>query len=465
MTQAAAIPAAPASAARTLWLREARATIALAIPIALTLLAEAALVTTDAAFLGRLGETALAAAALAFMPYYAAYIAGMGVVTATAGLIAQALGARKPRTARRVVRQGLWISLLLGFPMAAAMLAAEPLLLALEQPAMAAAGAAHYLCGLAWALPFSFAFAVLRNFAAALDRPRLALWIILAALPANALLDYALIFGHFGLPRLEMLGAGIATAIVEAVMCIAMAIAAMRVQPLSRFRVLGRFWRPDWAIFRRIFAIGLPIAGILVMEFGLFAGAVVMLGWMGPTAIAAHHIALHYASITFRLAWGLAQAATVRVGHAFGRGDADGVRRAGWTALALGVTVMSLLGLGMWIWADTLPALFADAEDAANAELMALAATLLTIAAAFQMMDGGQAIGAGVLRGLNDTALPMVYGCAGYWLLGIPGSYLLGFHTGLGAAGVWWGLALGLGFVATVHAMRFRWLTRRGIAA
>ena len=445
------------------WRREFRATAGLAWPLVLTFLSETAISAVDTAIIGRLGQAGLASATLALTAYFTCFVLSAGVCIATSPLAAQAHGARRPRGVRRVIRQGLWVAALITIPLSFFVLTRfEPIFLALGQPADAVTGAGEYLDFYGWTLPFAVGFLVLRNFAAVLERPRLGLWVILVGVPLNGLLDYGLVLGHFGLPRLELAGAGIASLLVHSAMFASMLVIAVRVRPLRRYRILGRFWRTDWTVFLRILRVGLPIAGILAMEFGLIVGALVMLGWIGPTALAAHQIALVLSSVTFKVPLGISQAATVRVGLAAGRGDRAGVARAGWTALGLGVGFMALASVVMWTVPELLVAVFLDVDDPANAAVFALAVTLVMVAAVFQIGDGAQAIGAGVLRGLSDTTVPMLWAGFGYWVLGLASAYGLAFIFGYGASGIWMGMAVGLIVVAVFHVVRFRALLRRG---
>ena len=444
------------------WRAEGRATAALAWPLVMAFLSETGIAIIDVIFIGRLGAGSLAAASLGTTAFFVMFIVALGVVLATAPLAAQAMGARKPRQVRRVIRQGLWIAILLSFPSSLALMSAEPVLLLLGQPAEASREAQIYLNYLAWALPGGISFIVLRNFAAVLNRPKLGLWVILAAIPLNAALDYGLIFGAFGLPRMEIAGAGLASLVAHVFMFGVMLWIALTVRPLSRYQILSRFWRPDWVIFSRIFKVGLPISGILGLEFGMIGGSLIMIGWIGTNALAAHQIALMLATVTFKVPLGISQAATVRVGHAAGRGDVPGVARAGWTAMAIGVIFMTAASFVMWIWPEALVSIFLDADDPANTPVVALAASLILVAAVFQVGDGAQTIGSGVLRGLSDTTIPMTFAGFGYWVLGLSAGYVLGFKAELGAIGVWIGMAVGLIAVAVFHAARFRYLVRKG---
>ncbi len=319
-------PHAPAQSAS--WRQETAETVSLAAPIALTQLGQIAMMTTDLALLGRLGERVVAASALAHTVLFAAFVLGMGVVSAVAPLAAQAFGSRNPRLVRRALRVGLWAAVFLGVPLSLVQLYGREILIALGQTEDAAALAARYLQGLAWSLVPGWWFIALRSFMSAVNRPQPALWIMLAAIPVNAGLAYALIYGAFGFPELDLLGAGLATTIVNIGMCAACIWVAYACHPFRKYHVLGNFWRADWPLLWQLLAIGAPISGTFLLEYGLFATAALMMGWIGTTELAAHQIALTVASILFMVPFGISMAATVRVGQAVGRRDARATRRA-----------------------------------------------------------------------------------------------------------------------------------------
>jgi len=464
MTLAQTIPAAgpQAPAGAGLWRAELVETIKLAAPMAATQLGQIAMMTTDLALLGRLGDHVVAAAALGHTVLFAAFTLGMGLVSAVAPLASQAFGARRPRFVRRSVRVGLWAAVLAGVPLTLVQLWGEDILRWLGQPAQAAELAGRFLMGLAWCLIPAWAFMALRNFMSAVNRPEPALWITLAAIPFNALLAYALIYGAFGLPRLDVLGAGLATTIVNIGMCAAAIWIAYTRPPFKKYRVLGRFWRPDWPLFRRLLVVGLPISGAFVLEYGLFAAAALLMGRIGTSAIAAHQIALQTAAILYMVPFGISLAATVRVGQAVGRGDADATRRAGLAALGLAVGFMVVMTLVVALTRQGIPHLFLGAAAPEAGETVALAATLLVLGATFFITDGAQSVLAGALRGLNDTAVPLGIAAFSFWVIGFASSYALGFPFELGAIGVWIGLSLGTGVFALLLLWRFHGLTRAG---
>ena len=444
------------------WRVEFSRTFRLAVPIVATQLAWIAMMTTDMAMIGRLGAEALAGASLSLMTFFLAWVFCFGVVMATAALGAQAFGARQPRVVRRVVRQGLWVAIALTAPMVALATFTPDVLALLGQPAETLPHAEAYMATLKWSLPPSIAFAVVRNFVSALGRPVPALWVMLAGVPLNAALDYGLIFGNLGLPRLELIGAGIATTVVNTLMFGALLAIATRRAPFARYAILGRFWRADWVQFRAIFRIGLPIAGTTLLEAGFFIGSVFIIGSFGSVAIAATTIAMQLPHITFMVPMGLAQAATVRVGHAVGRRDARGAYRAGWAALAIALGFMSVMTLVVLVLPAAFASIFLDDARPDSEPVLALAVSYLFFAAFFQAGDGIQAVAAGALRGFNDTAVPMLIAGVCYWGIGLGGGIALAFGAGMEGDGLWAGFVLGLTSAAIVLTHRFRRLGARG---
>src|ERR1700730_12025741 len=307
-TIAAATPATPPE--RAVWRAEIIETIKLAWPIALTQLGQIAMMTNDLALIGRLGDGAVAAVGLAHLILFIGFVLGMGPVSAVAPLAAQAFGARNPRMVRRSLRVGLWAAVILGIPVNLVQASGEGILIAAGQTPDAAALAARYLASLAWSMIPAWCFIALRNFIGAVNRPEPAMWVTLVAIPVNGLLAYALIYGAFGLPRLDLLGAGLATTIVNIAMCVAAIWVCYARRPFRKYRVLGRFWRPDWLLTRQLIVVGAPMSGSFLLEYGVFAAAAQLMGWIGTAALAAHQIALQIAAVMFMVPFGIAMAAT-----------------------------------------------------------------------------------------------------------------------------------------------------------
>jgi MATE family multidrug resistance protein len=445
------------------WADEVRASFRLAWPLIIAQLAQNLLFTTDVVLMGWLGPKYLAAGTLAgafLMPFF---LTGIAVVGAVAPLVAQARGGRRIKDVRRIVRQGIWVSILLATLL-------QPIVLNIglvygflgQDPEITALAQSYVFFG-SWVLYPGLAMMALRSLLAAYDDTRSILVITVIGVIVNGLVAYTLIFGHFGLPRLELKGAAIATGTVNLVMFLAMLGYALRHRRFRRFHLLVRFWQPDWEKFRAIFAVGLPIGLTVLAETGLFSVAALLMGRLGTDEVAAHAVALQLAATAFMVPLGLGQAATVRVGLAYGRGDREGVRKAGWTALAMGTGFMTLTCLTFLLLPYTLVAVFLDSSDPANTTALTLAATYLAIAGIFQLADGAQVVAAHALRGLSDTKVPMLLALVGYWLVGLPTAYALGFLLDWRGTGIWLGLAAGLAFVAVVLVARFALRERLGL--
>jgi multidrug resistance protein, MATE family len=451
---------APSQATRRAWREEARATLALAWPLILTNVAQSLIHATDVVLLGWAGPNLLAAGTLGVNLYLAFLIFGMGLVTAAAPMIARELGERSHsvRDVRRTVRQAMWAAVAVAVPVWIILWNSKAILIALGQDPGLAEGAQSFVRALQWGLlPYLF-YLILRSFVSALEKPLWSLIVGLVAVAWNAFINYGLIFGKFGLPALGLLGAGIGSASANLFMFLGMALVVTRHPRFRRYRLFGRFWRADWERFRQVWRLGLPIAVTLALEITIFNAAVFLMGLIGAESIAAHAIAIQVAALSFMVPLGLAQAVTVRVGLAFGRRDRAGIARAGWTALALGVGFMSLTALIMLTMPGQLVAIFLDPADPVNGPVISLALSFLLVAAFFQIFDGAQVVGAGMLRGLHDTKVPMVYAALGYWVIGLAVALGLGFGLGWEGLGIWIGLATGLGVVAVL--MIARWMRR-----
>ena len=435
-------------------------TIKLAAPMAATQLGQIAMMTTDLAFIGRLGDAAVAAAALAGTVYFVAFTFGMGLMSAVAPLAAQAFGASDPRMVRRSLRSGLWVGLLVALPIMILPLRGEQILQALGQAEEPSHLAQQYLFGLVWGVAPALWFIAIRGFMGAVNRPEPILWITLAAIPVNALLVYLLLYGEFGLPRLGLFGAGLATATVNGGTFLAGLWFATQREPFKRYHILARLWRIDWDLMRQIVVLGAPISISLLLEYGLFSSAALLMGMISTAALAAHQIALQITAILFMVPYGISMAATVRVGHAVGRFDTGGVNRAGLVALLLGILLAAVFTLLVIQSRFAIGRFFFGSADGADAAV-ALTANLLLIGATFFIGDGIQSIASGALRGMNDTKIPLLFAAIGYWLIGFTTACALGFWTGLGATGVWIGLSCGTAVYATLLVLRFRLLARR----
>jgi MATE family multidrug resistance protein len=263
------------------------------------------------------------------------------------------------------------------------------------------------------------------------------------------------------LPRLELFGAGLATTSVNFGTFLAGLWFVTRRKPFRDYDVLTRLWRIDWSLMRQIVVIGAPISIAFLLEYGLFSSAGLLMGLISTTALAAHQIALQIAVILFMVPFGIGMAATIRVGHAVGRNDAAGIRRAGYVAIALGAALSAILTLAVILTRVAIVRLFLGEATANVDDTVGLAATLLAVGATFFVTDGIQGTAVGALRGLNDTRVPLLFAAISYWLIGFSAAYALAFFTPLGAIGVWIGLSIGTAVHATLLVLRFRRLANR----
>jgi len=265
-------------------------------------------------------------------------------------------------------------------------------------------------------------------------------------------------YGEFGLPKLGIFGTGLARSIVNFGTFAAGLWFATRRQPFVDYRVLTRFWRIDWSLTRQLVVIGAPISVAFLLEYGMFSAAALLMGWLSTDALAAHQIALQVVAILFMVPFGISMAATVRVGHAVGRGDPAGVRRAGVIAMLIGIAFAVVCTVVVTLLRFGIARLFMG-ESFTNADAtIALAAELLLVGATYFITDALQTIAAGALRGLNDTRVPLLFAAISYWLVGFCTAYVLAFHTSLGPPGVWIGLSVGTMVYAALLVIRFRLL-------
>lgn len=462
-TTLAGTPAGPAAVAPLTWGQELRATFTLAWPLVIAQLAQNALFTTDVIMMGWLGPRYLAAGALAsafLMPFL---LFGIGIVGAVAPLVAQARGARQIKVVRRVVRQGFWAAFVLAALLIPFLLQVRSIFNLLGQNPGTTVLVEQYIQIAVWSVVPQLLIIVLRSLLSAFDATRIILLVTVAGVIVNACVNYLLMFGNFGFPRLELRGAAIATVATNLAMFGLLLAYVLRDRRFRRFYILIRFCKPDWSRFREIFRIGTPIGLTILAEVALFTGAAFLMGWLGTDEVAAHAVALQCASTAFMVPLGLGMAATVRVGVAYGRQDPDGIGKAGWVGFVLGTGFMAFTALLFITAGPAIVGLFLDRNDPGNANALYLAGTYLVVAGIFQLVDGAQVTAAHALRGLSDTAVPMVVAIFGYWAVGMPVAYVLGFVAGWRGVGIWTGLAVGLACVAVILVTRFAMRERLGL--
>ncbi len=442
------------------WRSEFAATLRLAVPLALAGVLQMATHAIDVIFVARLGTQELAAASLSFALYGTVAWALTGLTGAAAALIAAELGRRRHavREVRRSLRMALWLAALCAVLGMAICSTGEPLMLATGQDAHISARAGDFLAILMWSMPGLIGANVLRSFVSALGRPIFATVITGLGVIVNAIGNYAFVFGNLGAPALGLEGSALSSVITSLIVFAAYVVAIEHNRVLRRYRIWGRWWRPEWVRLADLLRIGTPVAVTIVAEAGFFSGAAFLMGRIGPDELAAHVLALNLASFAFQIPHAIGQAATIRVGYHFGGENVPAIRMAGWAAIISGTAFMTTTAAAMLFAPHLLLSIYVDIDAPANAVLVGFAVHYMVIAAAFQMFDGLQAVSMGALRGLQDTRIPMAYAIFGYWVPGLACCLWLGFWTPLEGTGVWIGLAVGLVVVAGL--MLWRWSQR-----
>ena len=447
------------------WGAHFKATFFLGVPLIGAQLAQLGIHTTDVVILGRLGAAHLAAIVLASQFFFTVFILGSGFANAVMPMVAQAYGRGDTVSVRRSVRMGMWVVLLYSALMIPLFYNAENLLLYAGQKPEVAALAGSYLEIAQWGIGPALLFMTLRGLVSAHGRAGIVLYVTIIILTINAFFAYALVLGHFGFPRLGIEGAAIVSVGVN-VLSFVLLTAYIQLRPeLRRYELFVRFWRPDWPAFREVVHLGLPIGFTMLAEVTLFTGASLLMGNIGTLELAAHGIALQLASIAFMIPLGLAQAGTVRVGVAHGRGDHLGIVRASWAVLVVAAIIAVAGGLLFALIPTTLASVFLDKAGKDSAAVLAIAGPFVVIAGIFQLVDGLQAIAAGLLRGLKDTRMPMILALISYWPIGFLCAWFFAFPAGFGGIGIWFGFVGGLGAAAVLLNWRFYKLLKQRSAA
>jgi MATE family multidrug resistance protein len=446
------------------WIDESRALLKLSMPLIAMQLAQIGSLTADIIMVGELGKEAIAATGIGAVMFYFAWLAGYGPVMAISPITAQILGGHPNDRARvrAAVRMGLYAVAMISLPLMLFLtFAAEPMLHRLGQDPKIVAMAEPWIHAIAFGLPFTLAFGVLRGFATSLGRQNAVLAIAVATVIVNIFANYVLIFGKFGAPALGVQGSGIGTAFAYAFSFFAMLAVVLLTPSFKKYRVLHRFFRPDWSKFKEIFLLGVPMGVSMIFEAMLFNAATLIMGTFGAASVAAHQIALNVGSVTFMVPLGIGLAATVRVGLFAGAKDGAGARRAGHVASVFGAGFMLLCAVVIALIPHTLVGLYIPTNDPANADVVKLAVVFLYVAAVFQLVDALQVTGQMSLRGLKDAQVPMWIAGLSYWLVGFTLAWGLGKWAGLEGLGVWIGLAAGLAVAGIGMVWRFEILSRR----
>ena len=446
------------------WGGEVRQTLILTAPIAAALLAEMGMGVIDYAMSGQLGKVKLAACGLGLQLLFTPMFCGMGAISATGAVGAQAHGAGNAEAVSESMRQGFLMATLLTVPIVLITLAALPFLhLVNEDPEVVRHVREIIYWGLPW-VPLVYWFTVVRSFVTVMQRPTIVTVCAVAGLPVSFLSNYAFMYGNWGAPELGVAAVGLTGSIIALLHLVIIVVYVEMMPELRRYRIFAQLLHLNVPMMKELFRVGLPIGVTYLFETGLFFTVTVLMWHLSTVALAAHNVVLNVAAVTFMIPYALSQASTVRVGYAVGAGDPDAARRAGYVGIALGIGWMMLAAMTMWFAPRLLTSVYLDAGDPDNAATTQLAVGLFVIAAIFQVVDGLQVTTQGALRGLKDTKLPMILCGLGYWVFGLGSAVVLGFVFGYGAPGLWWGLAIGLAVSASLLFLRWRRLSDRLIA-
>jgi MATE family multidrug resistance protein len=438
----------------TTYRHEVRRLVQLAWPLVLAQVSAMTLWVVDVLMLGALGVEQLDAASIGRVWIWGTLVFAMGVVLGIDPIASQAHGAEDDVGLTQVRHRGVVLAFVLGPLVAITWLFTGPALRLMGQDEVLIDEAVRYVYAQLPGALFFLLYIVYRHWLQAQGLMKPILWVTLSANVLNAVVDWVLIFGHWGAPAMGVAGAGVATAATLFYMMAGLAWASRRQDRDRRVPNFGRTAFEPVAL-RRILGLGAPVGVQISLEYWAFSITTLWAGLLGIEALGAHTIAITLASLTFMVPMGFSFAAATRVGNLVGAGDTAQAQRAAWVSLALGGGVIAVTaGLPFWIGREAFPALFTQ-----DAGVIALAATILPVMAAFQLFDGIQVVGAAVLRGMGRTLPSALFALLGFYALALPAAWWLGFRANRGVAGIWWGLALGL---AAVAVMLIVYIARRG---
>lgn len=439
-------------------IHESKLLLKLAGPIIVGQLGQNLIQLADTVMVGHLGPVALGASAFASSVFIVFLIFGMGMLAPMTAMFAHAQGQEDHPRGGVLLGHSLIIALGIGVVLTGILLGLLPHLHIFGQrPEVLEAGAAFYKV-ITWSIIPSLIYQAYKQFTDGLGRTKIAMYVMLAGVLFNVVGNYLLINGYHGFPKMGLVGAAYASLGARILMMIAM-IFYVHGHPQFKKYLANPWLRSfDKQILQNMVRLGIPNGFTFFFEVGAFASCAVMMGWFGAIPLAAHQIALSLASTSFMVTLGIGIASSIRVGFELGRGDYKLARHAGFTAIILGGAYMSLCGLGFFVLRNWFPTFYVNDPD-----VIAWAAQFFVVVALFEIFDGVQAVAIGALRGMSDTQWPSVIAFFAYWIMGLPGGYLLAFHLGVGPIGIWIGLLIGLIFASILLTYRFHRLSKRFI--
>jgi MATE family multidrug resistance protein len=438
------------------YIKNYKDTLLLAYPVILSQLGHIMVGVVDTAMVGQIGTVPQAAVALSNSLYTLVLVFGLGVSYGVTPLVAVADSSRNTNECAALLRHGIVINTILGILLFVLLFLASPVLNLFNQRPEVVSQAIPFLNVMMLGMIPLCIFSAFKQFTEGLSRTRIAMIITIGSNLLNVLLNYLLIFGHWGFPKMGLMGSCWASFISRVAMAVSM---FCYVYYHSHFKIYWQnstFRNLSKELTMKILGIGVPSGLQWVFEVGAFAFAVVMIGWIGPDEQAAHQVALSLAATTYMMASGLSAAASVRVGNQLGLKSREGVRAAGFSAFIMVLIFMGTMALTFILLRNFLPTLFSK-----EPQVIGIASSLLVIAAFFQLSDGIQVVGLGALRGVKDVRIPTVITLVAYWIIGLPVSYFFGFVLHFGVQGIWWGLSLGLTVAAVLLSWRFNYVSKR----
>ncbi len=438
------------------YLNSYKATFSLAYPVVISQLGHIMVGVVDTAMVGQIGTIEQAAVALSNSLYTLVLVFGLGVSYGITPLVAVADSSKNHSESAELLKHCIIINTILGILLFVLLVAISPILNLFNQKQEVVDLAIPFLNIMMLGMIPLCIFSGFKQFTEGLSFTKVAMLITIGSNLLNILLNYLMIFGHWGFPEMGLMGSCWASFISRVAMALAM---FAYVYYNKHFKI---YWEGfqlrtiSKSLVKKILGIGIPSGLQWVFEVGAFAFAVVMIGWISPDAQAAHQIALSIAASTYMMASGLSAAASVRVGNQLGLKSRDGVRTAGFSAFAMVFAFMGLMALLFILLQHFLPTLFSK-----ELNVISIATSLIVIAAFFQLSDGIQVVGLGALRGVKDVKIPTIITLIAYWAIGLPMSYVFGFKLNLGVQGIWYGLSLGLTVAAVFLLWRFDYVSKR----
>lgn len=436
---------------------EAKKTLKLAFPIILGEVAQMMLGIIDTAMVGAVGYKQLAAAALVISVMNIPFVFGIGITISVSQMVSMAHGRRDGKLVSHYLYNGFWLCAISAVLISLGIELSKNILFHLDQDPEVALLALPYLQIMGWSVIPMLLFLALKQFTDGLEFTKTAMILSLSAIPINAFLNWLMIYGNWGFPRLELPGAAWATLITRILIFILLGFIILYHNTFSRYiAVRSKVWKLKRQTMKDLLHIGIPSSFQITMEAGAFAVSGILIGTIGAVEQAAHQIALSLAALTFMVSMGLSQAGSIRTSNAFGRNDSNLIRLIGKSTLIMALIYGTLCALVFILFRYQLPYFFND-----DKAVVSMSAYLLLFAALFQISDSTQAISAGLLRGIKDVKVPTFFIAIAYWAIGIPVGCLLAFYFKMGAAGIWTGFITGLTFSAAFLSLRFRKMIKK----